>query len=58
MSLLEEDTTKKGQVDENAIKLDFNDNKNRKYKIEVIYDSVVYMKESVSHLSVFYYLVF
>ena len=51
MSILEQATTRKRQVDENATelaKLDANDNKDTEYKLEAICDSAVYTKESKS----------
>ena len=36
MSLLEQDITKKGQVDENATKLDAGDNESGKYEVKAI----------------------
>ena len=61
MSLLEQDITKKGRVDKNAIKLaklNAGDNEGNEYKMEVIYDSAVYARESVGHLPGLYYRVF
>ena len=56
MSLLEQDTTKKGQVDKNATELESGDSE--EYKLEAIRDSAVYAKESESgYLPGFYYLV-
>ena len=58
MSLLEKDTIKKKQVDENnIIKLDTGDNKSRKYKVKVICNNIVYAKESVGILLRLNYLV-
>lgn len=58
MFLLEQDITKKKQVDQDVIQLDFDIGKNEKYKIEVIWDSTVYAKESeLRHLPGFYYLI-
>ena len=60
MSLLEQDTTRKGQVDEEVRQIEFDtgDNKSREYKLEVIRDSAVYARESKSgHSPGFYYLV-
>ncbi len=56
MSLLEQDTTRKGLV-ETAIELDGSNSEN--YKVNAICDNVVYAKESDSndHLLGFYYLV-
>ena len=58
MSLLEQDTTRKGQVHkENAEELDAGDNSGE-YEVEAIWDSTVYARESESgHLPGFYYLV-
>ena len=44
--LLEHDTTKKEWVDENVTKLDVGNSE--KYKVEAIWDSVVYAEESES----------
>ena len=59
MLLREQDTIKKKQADdENAAELDVGDNKNREYEVEVIWESIVYIRESESgHLPGFYYLV-
>ena len=58
MSLLKQDTTKKGRVDENAIELDVGNNNSGEYKVEAIWDSAVYAKKSESgHLPGLYYLV-
>ena len=37
--MLEQDTTTKGRVDENATELDADDNEGRKYKVEAVCDS-------------------
>ena len=60
MSLLEQDTTRKGRVDENnAAELDAGDDKDGEYEVEVIRDSAVYARESeLGHLPGLYYLVF
>ena len=58
MSLLEQDTTKKRRLNKNATELDAGGNNSGKYKMEAIWDSVVYAKESESsHLLGLYYLV-
>ena len=60
VSLFEQDTTRKRQMNEKVrqIKFDAGDNESRKYKMEIIRDSAVYVKESESgHLPGFYYLV-
>ena len=58
MLLLKQDIIRKGQVNENIIKL--NTGKDiGKYKIEAIYNSAVYTRETkLSHLPKLYYLVF
>ena len=60
MSLLEQDTTRKGRVDEKARQIEFGagDNESKEYKVKAIWDSTVYAKESESgHLLGFYYLI-
>ena len=58
MSLLEQDTTRKGRVDENAFQLEFEENNDEEYEVEGIWDSAIYAKESeVGHLPGLYYLV-
>ena len=60
MSLLEQNTTKKGRVDKKITeKLEFKaGGNNKEYKMKGICDSAVYTRESeVSHLLGFYYLV-
>ena len=59
VSLLEQDTTRKERVgDDNAEEQDAGDNSG-KYKVEVIWDSAVYARESESgYLPGLYYLVF
>ena len=47
LSLLEQDTTKKGWMDKNVTELDAGNN-NRKYKVEVIQDNAAYAGESKS----------
>lgn len=58
MSLLEQDITKKKQVENNLIQLEFKAGTNEEYKIEGIRDSAVYAKKSKSsYLPKLYYLV-
>ncbi len=60
MSLLEQDTTKKGQADETTSKVEFENNGNGKeYEIKEICDNAVYVKEldSGHYLPGLYYLV-
>ena len=59
MLLLEQNTIKKRQIDENATKLDISKNNSGEYKIKVISNNAVYIRESKSsHLLELYYLVF
>ena len=56
MSLLEQDTNRKGRVDENVT--EFEAGNNGKYEVEGIRNSAVYAKESVAgHLPGLYYLI-
>ena len=58
MLLLEQNTTRKGRVDENAMELDVG-NDSGEHKVEAIRDSAVYTRESKSsHLLGIYYLIF
>ena len=60
MSLLEQDTTKKGWVDEEVRQIEFDagDDESGEYEVEAIWDSAVYVRESKSgHLPGLYYLV-
>ena len=58
MSLLEQDTTRKGRMDENATELDAGDDDSGEYEVEAIRDSEVYVRKSESgHLPGLYYLV-
>lgn len=58
ISLLEQETTKKRQVDKKfgQIEFDSRDN-NKEYKVEVIQDNVVYVKELKGYLLELNYLV-
>ena len=57
VSLLEQNTTSKGRVNENVVELDAS-NKCGKYKVKAIWHNAVYAKESKSgHQSGLYYLV-
>ena len=55
--LLEQDITKKEQVDKKVTELDFEAGNSEEYKVEAIWDSTVYAKESKDHLPKLYYLV-
>ena len=60
ISLLEEDNTKKGRVDEEVKQIEFDagDDESGEYEVEAIWDSAVYARESESgHLPGLYYLV-
>ena len=59
MLLLEQDTTRKGQVDKEIRQMEFDiGNEKEEYELEAIWDSVVYAKESeLGHLLGLYYLV-
>ena len=57
VSLLKQDTTRKGREDVENVELDVGD-KNREYEVQAIRDSEVYVRESESgHLLGLYYLV-
>ena len=55
MSLLEQDTTRKGR-EFSVLEFESGDD-DKKYKVEAIQDSVVYVKEVDGHLLGLYYLV-
>ena len=60
VSLLEQDITRKGRVDEEVRHMEFDagDDESGEYKVEAIWDSVVYVRKSKSgHLLGLYYLV-
>ncbi len=58
VSLLEQDTTRKGRVDETMSMLEFeSDGDGEEYEVEAICDSAVYARESEGHLPGLYYLV-
>ncbi len=58
MSLLEQDITRKGRVDKITSRLEFeSDGNGKEYKVEAIFDNVVYARELEGHLPAFYYLV-
>ena len=49
MSLLEQDTTRKGRVDKKTLQLEFQDDgEGKEYEFEAILNNVVYAKESDS----------
>ena len=58
MLLLKQDITRKDQIDEKIIKLEFKATGNsKKYEIKIIWDSAVYANKAESYLSGFNYLV-
>ena len=57
MSLLEQDITKKDQVDKKVTELDFEAGDSEEYKVEAIWNNAVYAKELEGHLPGPYYLV-
>ena len=59
MSLLEQDTTRKGRMNELFSKPEpkFDTGDNKEYKVEAIMDSAVYAKEAKEHLPSLYYIV-
>ena len=56
MLLLEQNITKKEQIDKKVIKLKFETGKSKKYKVEAILDSAVYVNKTKGYLSGLYYL--
>ena len=58
VSLLEQDTTRKGRMSEEVPELDAGDEDSKEYEVEAIRNSAVYVNESESgHLPSLYYLV-
>ena len=57
MLLLEKDTTKKERVDKKVTGLEIEASNNEEFKIEVIWDSAIYINKAKSHLSSLYYLI-
>ena len=58
MSLLEQDTTRKGRVEDNVTQLEFEAGDNAEYKVEAIWDSAIYTRElEAGHLPGLYYLI-
>ena len=48
ISLLEQDTTKKGQVNDMQLDFEFETGNNKKYEVDGIWDSAVYAKDSAT----------
>lgn len=58
MLLLEQDTTKKGQIDKTVIEFKAGNNK-KEYELKKIWDSPIYAKKLIAgHLLDLYYLIF
>ena len=59
MSLVKQNTTKKGQINELFPEPEpgFDASNNKKYKVEAIKESTVYTKEAERHLPGLYYLI-
>ena len=57
MLLLEQDTTKKEQINEFAKVPKFEAGNNKEYNVEAIQDNAVYAKEVDGHLPGLYYLI-
>ena len=58
VSLLEQDTTKKGQVNDTQLDFKFEAGNNKKYEVDGIWDSAVYAKDSATRMMPgLYYLV-
>ena len=55
--LLEQDTTKKGRVNDMQLNFEFKAGDNKEYKIEGIRDSAIYARKSAGQLLRLYYLV-
>ena len=60
MSLLEQDTTRKEQINKLFLEPEpeFDIGNNKKYEIEAIKDNIIYAKKVEGHLPNLYYLVF
>ena len=57
VSLLEQNTTKKGRINNMQLDFKFEAGNNKKYKVDGIWDSTIYAKESAGQLPRLYYLV-
>lgn len=55
--LLEQNISKKMQINKNITELNTSDNKSKKYKIKTICDNKIYAKKLADHLLKLYYLV-
>ena len=57
VSLLEQDTTKKGRVNDTQLDFEFEVGNEKEYEVDGIWDSAVYARESAGQLPRLYYLV-
>ena len=57
MSPLEQDTTKKEQLDKKFTKWKFETGNSKQYKVNAIWDRIFYGNETENHLSSLYYLI-
>ena len=57
VSSLEQNTTKKGQVNDTQLNFEFEAGNDKKYEVNSIWDSAVYARESAKQLPRLYYLV-
>ena len=57
VSLLEQNTTKKGRVNDMQLNFEFEAGNNKEYEVDGIRDSAVYARESAGQLPGLYYLV-
>ena len=57
VSLLEQDTTKKGRVNDTQLNFEFEAGDDKEYEVDGIRDSAVYARESARQLPGLYYLV-
>ena len=57
MLLLEQNTTRKGRIDEKVTKLEFEAGNSKEYKVEAIWDNAIYANKAKGHLLGLYYLV-
>lgn len=57
MSILEQNTTNREQIDDITDKLEFGSNNSKKYDVEAIYDSMGYTTELKDNVPGSYYLV-
>ena len=56
MLLLKQNITRKEQVDEKVTELKFEADSSKKYKVKVIWNSIIYVNKTKGYLLVLYYL--